>query len=461
MEGLTNMKGFSWVHKRQTKYGAYLATYVLVVLALLVLANWAANRYSKSWDLTANKRYSLSDQTTKAVRGLDRDVKIYFFDREGQFDRARDLLGNYSNLSRRLSVDYVNPDRKPSLARELGYSPDTTLILTSGERRQQAKVLDEESITNALIRLLKTGSKNICFVEGHGEHDPDDSDRQGFSRAKKALEDSTYAVKSISLLRDPKVPADCSVAVVAGPKNDYVETEVAALRAYVEGGGDALFLLDPGTSEKLGDLLAGWNVELKKDLVIDTNPINQLFGADVTMPIVTQYKSHAITREMRRVATLLPFARSVQPGKDSKPGVSVEALFESSSESWSTNFDPKMQRVELKRDTDPKGPLPLAVAGTVRKTEGAEKQEGRFAVFGSSRFPANTYISFNGNSDLFVNTVNWLAADEDLISVRPKAPENRRVNLSVAQMARVRYFSVFGLPLLLILSGVMVWWKRR
>lgn len=457
---------FKWVKTRQTKYGAYLFTYILIVAGLITLVNWWVNRNSKSWDLTTNKRYSLSEYTRKTVRGLQQDVKVYYFDRQNQFGRAKDLLDQYDALSGRFSVEYVDPDRKPLIARSLGVKTYGTIFLTVGERRQEANVLDEESVTNALVRLVKTGKKAICFVQDFGEYDIENSDRQGYSRAKKALEDSTYEVKSISLLREAKVPADCTVVVVAGPKNEYVDPVVQAIRTFVEGGGEALFLVDPGAGQKLAELLANWNIQLKDDLVVDLNPLNQLFGADVTMPIITQYKSHAITRELNRVATLLPFARSVQAGKDSKAGISVEPLFETSEASWSTKFDAAKKTVELKRESDPKGPIPLAVAATVKK-EGdkpageGEKKEGRVVVVGSSRFPANSYISFNGNRDLFVNTVNWLASDEDLISIRPKEQENRRVNLSTGQMRRVFYASVLGLPLLMIIGGVAVWWKRR
>ncbi|MCX6617463.1 MAG: GldG family protein [Acidobacteria bacterium] len=342
---------FSWLKTRQTKYGLYLAAYIVVVLALLAVVNWAVNRHSKSWDLTANKQYSLSDQTKKIVRGLNRNVKIYCFDRERQFGRAKDLLDMYDRLSPKISVEYIDPDRKPAIARDLQVKSYGSIILVSGDRRQEVSVLDEESVTTALIRLVKSGEKNVCFVEGHGEASIEDSDRRGLSRAKKALEDSTYKTKTVSLLRDPKVPADCTVTVIDGPKNEYVQTEVDALRKYVEGGGRALFLLDPGAGEKLGELLASWSVELKQDLVIDLNPVNQLFGADVTMPIITEYKSHTITREMARVATIMPFARSVAAGKDSKAGITVETLFETSAESWATKFTPEMKQVALERSS--------------------------------------------------------------------------------------------------------------
>ena len=464
---------FSWLRKRQTKYGAYVAAYVLVVFALVALANWAVNRHAtKSWDLTATKQYSLSDQTRKIVRGLDREVTIHYFDRKDQFSQARDLLENYNHLSPRLSVEYVDPDHKPAIAKQYEITTYGTIILTSGNRREEANLLEEESITNTLIRLLKTGTKNVCFVEGHGEHGVDDTERQGFSGAKEALEDSHYAVRSISLLRQAKVPEDCSVVVVAGPETEYVEPEVEALRSFVEDGGRALFLLGPGGSEKLVELLAGWNVELKKDLVIDLNPLNQLFGADATMPIISEYESHTITRELSRTATLMPFARSVQPGEEFKTGVTVETLFETSEESWATRFNPGMETITLRREQATEGPIPLAVAGTVSGDEGgtgetaegedsSEKKEGRFVVIGSSGFPANNYMGFGGNRDLFVNITNWLSFDEDLISVRPKSPEDRRVNLTRAQMDYVYYLSVWGLPLLMVASGVAVWWRRR
>ncbi len=462
----------SWLRRRQTKYGAYAAAYVLVVLALVTLANWAVNRHAtKSWDLTATKRYSLSDQTRKIVRGLDRDVTVHYFDRRTQFGPARDLLENYNHLSPRLSVKYVDPVRKPAIARQFDVESLGTIIVTSGDRTEEANLLDEESITNTLIRLLKTGTKNVCFVEGHGEHGVDDTEGQGFSGAKKALEDSHYAVKPISLLRRARVPQDCAVVVVAGPETEYVEPEVQALRSFVESGGRALFLLAPGGSEKLVGLLADWNVELKRELVLDLNPMNQFYGADATMPIISQYNSHAITRELSRTATLMPFARGVEPAEDSKTGITVETLFETSEESWAIHFTPAMTTITLQRDQAREGPIPVAAAGTVSKDDGGtggtgqgegsgEKKEGRFVVVGSSRFPANAYLGVFANRDLFVNIANWLSSDEDLISVRPKSSEDRRVNLSVAQMDYVKLY-VGSQVLLIIITGVVVWWRRR
>jgi ABC-type uncharacterized transport system involved in gliding motility auxiliary subunit len=177
----------SFLSKRQTQYGAYVVVYTAVVLAVLVLVNWAVNRHGTSWDLTSNQRYSLSDQTRKIVRGLDQDVTVYYFDRQAQFTRARDLLDQYERLSPRLTVQYIDPDRQPGPAREMEVKAYGTVILAAAGRRQEANMIEEESVTNSLVRLVKGGAKGVCFVEGHGEHDLDDSDRQGLSRARKAL----------------------------------------------------------------------------------------------------------------------------------------------------------------------------------------------------------------------------------------------------------------------------------
>src|SRR6185312_14624654 len=106
-----------WVKARQTKFAAYAATYVLVVIAVIVVVNVLAERYNKSYDATANKRYSLSEQTAKIVKGLKQDATITYFDQSTRFQSAKDLLEQYQNLSPKIHVEYVDPDKKPEIAR--------------------------------------------------------------------------------------------------------------------------------------------------------------------------------------------------------------------------------------------------------------------------------------------------------------------------------------------------------
>jgi ABC-type uncharacterized transport system involved in gliding motility auxiliary subunit len=231
----------------------------------------------------------------------------------------------------------------------------------------------------------------------------------------------------------------------------------------VESGGRALVMPDPplkfgreDTSDNaaLLTMLAGWGVTLNKDLVLDTSGIGQIFGLGPEMPLVTSYESHPIVREMKEAATAFPIARSLDAKSADK--ASVEKLFSTSANSVAAT---NLSSPAIDPSKGKKGPFALAAAGTWNT--GKEGGQGRFVVVGSSGWAANYILRFNGNRDLFLNMMNWLSSDEDLISVRPKEPQDRRLTLNRRQMTTVFYSSVVGLPLLIIAAGIGVWWRRR
>ncbi len=455
----------NWLTARQTKYTAYFVTYLLVILAVLGLANWLANRHNWSLDSTANKRFSLSGQTDKVVRNLKQDVTVYYFDRTSEFGKARDLLDRYDNLSTRLKVVYVDPDKKPQLAKAYGVRSYGTVFLETGGKKEEAKSVTEEEITGALVRALKGGERSVCVVSGSGEHGLEDSERSGYSSLKEAIEKNNYKTRTISLLEKPEVPKDCTILMVGGPKYDYTAPAVEAIKKYVESGGRALFLLDPplklgkgetGDNVALVQMLQGWGVTLQKNLVLDTSGVGQLFGLSEVVPLVTSYEFHPIVREMKEIATAFPVAQSLEVKSADK--ASPEKLFSTSGNSYATT-NLSSGEIRLNPAKDKKGPFVLGAAGTYNT--GQPSGQGRFVVVGSSGWAANNILRFNGNRDLFMNMMNWLSSDEDLISIRPKEPEDRRLTLSRAQMSNVFYSSVIGLPLLVVAFGVGVWWRRR
>jgi len=450
---------------RQTKYAAFAATYIAVIVAIIAAANVLANRYEKSYDATSNKRYSLSDQTKKIVKGLKQDATITYFDQPRAFQAAKDQLDLYSNLSPKVHVKYVDVDKDAMVAREAGIKNYGTAIVQVGANKQEAKGVTEEGITGAFIRDLKNTTRTVCFVSGSGEHQIDDSTRSGFSRFKELLGKDEYATKSINLLQKAEIPSDCTVLVVAGPSGDYQLPEVDAIKKFVEDGGRAFFMLDPplkiGRSEvadndALTSVLQSWGVTVDKDLILDMNPIGQLAGLGPQVALVTAYNTHPIVSEMKGTATGFPLSRSI----DVKGGTKaiVEKLFSSSDSSLATDKldSPKIDPSDPKNK---KGPLTIAAAGTYQT--GKDKSQGRFVVIGSSAWAANSFINFNGNRDLALNAMNWLSSDEDLISIRPKEPEDRRITMTRAQMSWVRMTSQFLLPLVVIFAGVSVWWRRR
>jgi ABC-type uncharacterized transport system involved in gliding motility auxiliary subunit len=457
--------GTQFLKARQTKYAAYATLYILVIVGVVSVANVLANRYNKSYDATSNKRYSLSDQTAKIVKGLKQDATITYFAQSREFQQGKDQLDQYAKLSPKVHIKYVDPDKEPNVAREAGIKSYGTTVVQIGAKKEEAKSLNEEGITGAFIRDLKNTTRTVCFVTGSGEHQIEDTERSGYSRFKELLGKDDYTAKSISLLQKAEVPADCTVLVVGGPSGDYQQPEVDAIKKFVEGGGRALLMLDPplkmGRSEiadndALSAVLQGWGVTLDKDLILDLNPIGQLAGLGPQVALVTVYNSHAIVNEMKGSATGFPLSRSLDIKSGGK--ATVEKLFSSSDTSLATskldspNVDPNDPK-------NKKGPLTIAAAGSYNT--GKENSQGRFVVIGSASWAANSFINFNGNRDLALNAMNWLSSDEDLISIRPKDREDRRITMTRGQLNVVRITSQFVLPLIVIFAGVSVWWRRR
>jgi ABC-type uncharacterized transport system involved in gliding motility auxiliary subunit len=467
---------------RTTRYTAYAGVYTIVILAVLAALNFLANRYDKSYDATANKQFSLSDQTIKVVKGLPRDVNLTYFGSSADFQTARDTLDRYASLSPKVHVTYIDPDRKPQIAKAAGYRSDSPVIIEAGTRREGAKSLTEEEVTGALIRSLKSGERNVCVLAGAGEHSLDDENAGGYSLFKKLLERDNYKVRAETLkpaapdaskpmavgqapaAANVDVPKDCTVLVIAGPKADYPPPIVNAIKTYVENGGRALIMLDEtvplGRSESAPEntdllkMLADWGVTANNDLVLDVSGVGQVFGLSPEVPLILSYETHPITQPLSRVPTAYPLVRSLDVKNGDK--TTVSKLVTTTEDSIATSsigaggvVDPKKAK---------KGPFTLAAAGTVNG--GAQ---GRFVVIGTSLAAQNSIVGSRplGNRDLVSNTINWLSSDEDLISIRPKSPEDRPLNMTIQKLNTVFWLSIFIFPLAIVGCGMATWWKRR
>ena len=467
---------------RQTKFAAYASAYVLVVLGVIAAINYLANRYPKTYDSTANKQFSLSDQTIKVVKGLKNDVKVYYFDETTRFPQARDLMDRYSALSPRFKVEYIDPVKKPQNAKSAGYRRDLSILIDSGARKEEAKSLSEEEVTGALIRSLKSGERNACFLSFAGEHSIDETGARGYSYLKQLLERDNYKVRTVDLkpastagqpaavgqapaTPNVEIPKDCTVLVVGGPQSDYPPPVVAAFKAYMDGGGRALVMLDntvplgreqpAAENAELVKLLSDWGVTPQKDLVLDLSGIGQLFGAGPEVPMVASYESHPITAPLERGSpSAFPMARSL----DTKNGnnTTVSKLFATTDDSLAVTGLGPGGRIDQKAGK--KGPHTLGAAVTF-----SGEGKGRMVVVGTSLWAQNNLIASRSlrNRDLFGNTINWLMADEDLISIRPKSPEDRPLNITAGKMNLVFWLSIVIFPLAVVGFGMATWWKRR
>ncbi len=446
---------------KQVLTGANFVLYTLIVVALIVLVNWFVNNHDKRWDMTPTKQYSLSDQTRKILKDLTRDVTIYAFDRERNFGERRDVLGMYASASHRVQVKYIDPDRQPALAKEYGVRSYGTIVVAAGERHMDAQGDTEEGITNALVRVLK-GQRMACFITTHGERNLDGSDRDGYDHFKTQLSDENFQTQALPFLQKMEVPNDCTVLVIAGPQNDYLPPEISVIQKYVQDGGRLLAMLDAGVElPNLTKMLADLGVTAHNDLVIDENPVAQIFGTQPYMPLIVKYGNNPIVQPLNGRATLFPLSRSFAVDKESKPGISNESLCDTSADSYDVkDWTPKIKEIKFEPGKDLKGPFAVAVAGTISGA-GDKKTQGRFVALGTSLIAANTFLSFQSNRDFMMNSVDWLSAEEDLISIRATPPESQHLNMNAEQMRRLLILGVFGIPILIVLAGVLVWWQRR
>ncbi len=475
-----------WRQSRQNRYGVYLTGYLLVVLLLLGGVNYLANRFNKSLDSTANKRYTLSDQTTKLAANLKEDIQLRYFDQSGNFAQARDLLSRYDDLSPRIRVEYVDIDQQPQQARAAGVTAMGEIVLSRGERFERASSLSEEEITRALLRLVREGGRKACVLQGSGEAALDSREADGFSNLSVLLQASSYELAALNPLAGDRLDASCTVLVVAGPRSNYADPQVAEIEQYVRDGGSILLMLDPTgeaqglrTEENSGliQLAKRWGVEVKSNVLISQpGTANSVLLGPLTL-VVGSYERHPITSTLNGAVTVFPEARSLAVDE----AAALQPLFSSQADTFAAK-DLQALEGEVQLSSLERGPFLLAVAGSLpapdaapvpapvpapeggtAATEGAPSpaKPGRFVVLGNSRWAANGSVARYKNRNLLVNMINWLAADEELISIPPKPESEAAIVLSPVQLRVVNLVSLVGIPLLVVLAGVLVWLQRR
>jgi ABC-type uncharacterized transport system involved in gliding motility auxiliary subunit len=458
---------------RATRYGLNAAVLVVLILGVIALVEAVSYRHSYRVDLTENKRWSLSPQTVKVVGELPVPVRAVAFFRPDQPGKraAEDLLKQYAARSDgKFSWEVIDADRNPLAARQYNVESYGTVVLEAtlpdGQTKQEKILeLEEEKLTNALIRVTRAGKRTVYFLKGHGEKDPGSKDRTGYDQMKSAIEKLNYEVKDLLLARETKVPDDAAIVVVAGPQKDLLPSEIDALTGYVARAGKVLFLVDPFQNAGLAPVLERWGLGLGSDVIIDINPQGRLAGAGPEVPVVGDYQPHPITRDFR-FATFFPVARSVSAKEGGAEGASAQVLARTSGESWAETNQDQIRTGQVKPDAgEARGPLAIAAVATVdAKDVPAERKDAkaRIVLIGDSDFASNGFVNLSGNRDFFLNTLSWLAEEENLIAVRPKeASRPAPVFLTAAQGQAVFLVPVVIIPLAVIVAGGVAVARRR
>ncbi|MEO8677933.1 MAG: Gldg family protein [Vicinamibacterales bacterium] len=470
---------------RGAKYGTMSIVSMLVFLGILVAVNYLGTRQSKRWDFTANQIYSLSDQTVKILKELDSPVKFTVFDQEVNFDRFRQRLNEFQYHSTKVSTEYVDADRQPTRAKAAQITSYGTILVEYKGHTERITSTNEQDITNALKKAMTGEQRKVYFTQGHGEKDTAGTERLGYSGVAQALGGDNYGVEQLVLVQVKAVPADATVVVIAGPSTDFFPPEIDALKAYLAKGGKVLALLDPADKPGapgqplLAALLHDWGITAGNDVVLDASGMGQMLGTDASVPVAAQYPPHAITDNFR-LLTAYPFARSMTPVEGGANGHTAQPIVETSPRSWAEADIASLSgggQVAFNADKgDKQGPIVLGAAVSAPATEvpappagnnspaapaDAPKPESRLVAIGDSDFASNSGLGIQGNRDFFMNSLNWLAQQENLIAIRPREPEDRRLTLTASQQQNIMLLSLFIIPGLVFASGVYTWWRRR
>lgn len=451
----------NFVKFKNLSSGFHFGILLSSVLLIAVFSYLVLNTYHRRFDLSEGKVYSLSPQTVQVLDGLKSEpIHVYAFFREDQ--PAKSLLGNllkeYAYHHRNFHYEFYDPDRMPAKAKQYRIDAYDTIVIETKGKRGKTKQITEEAITNVLANLLRQKTKRIVFDAKHGGPAiNEEKDKAGFGFLHQKLVDSDYEVKESLLLRD-KISKGADLFVLGGPHVDLVPEELKIIRDYLEQGGSVLFLVDPvdlGEGKNLEQFLLEYGVQLGHDVVVDK--LSKLFGADYLIPLITEYKPHAITRGFR-LACFFSIARSVKKAFKVPSGFEVQEIAFTGAGSWGETDlkDLGEGKAEFDNKQDQAGPLPIVVA--VTKTTG----KGRLVVIGDSDFVTNGFLNLSGNKDFILNVIAWLAGDELAISIRPRSREATPLYLKETDQQFLFYGPVLGLPFSFLMTGTCVFfWRRR
>ncbi len=462
---------------RSTRLTATSAATALLVIGILVLANYVASRHNARLDLTEKKRFTLSEQTLSILKDLKKDVKMAAIAglANWQYERLQDLLKQYGHASPHIKWQILDPDAdRASLEPYMDMRPTLgSTIVACGDRRELAYTADEEALTTAILKVTTEEKKKVYFLKGHGEKSIENYDDTGLSRAKRRLEKEQFEVEELVLAGKKSVPADADVVVIAGPQRDLLPAEVSALKKYLKDGGRLMVMLEPPPAPSLSEILSDYNVKVGDDLVWDVNQYRT-----GTEPVVAQYIQHDITRipgylaliRARSLETNNPTPPPQQPGMPPQPPPGPHAVALGMSSPFARALPPEPGGGFAKKG--PTKQLTLAVAVSeeeppppprAEKKEEKVKKKARLVVVGDSDFATNQLFKQPGlfNSDFFLNSIAWLAEQSKLVSIRPKERDIRYINLTKNQKILVFIIAIILVPLAVLSTGVVVWWKRR
>ena len=441
--------------------------FLLLFICSIGMLAWISNHYTYQFDLTANKRHSLSSNSIDLLNVLDKNITVHAYTTDEVTKKAiQEVIARYQRIKADFNLELLNPDIDITQAQQDGIVMDKpfAFVIYYNDRMEHIDSLSEQAISNALLRLNRRDNQQVIFLTGHGERDINGSDKSAYTTLNQQLTEKGFNLSSINLLEQP-LPANTKVLVIAAPAKDYLAGEITQLENFINHGGNLLWLADPGELHKLDALATSFGLQLQDGIIVDNNTdLRQTLNIQHPAIIpVTEYFPHIITKTIR-YNTLFTLARGISPlsNEHTINHWQVEALFSSYGKSWSETDGLTEEMVFDSSAGDIAGPVTIAVA-LHRAAAPNDEQSGtqRLVVVGDSDFLADTYIGAGANLDLGLNIFNWLIGDDDFISVEAKPSPDTKLVLNNTQLSIIGFGFFLIIPLLLLITGFYIWYKRK
>jgi ABC-type uncharacterized transport system involved in gliding motility auxiliary subunit len=463
---------------RSARFGYNVVLYAVVFVGLLVVANIFVSQNEKRWDLTEQGVYSLSEKSLQLVTGLSEPLKLIAIDTSKMMSvgssndpqKIKELLELYKyHNPKKVSVEIVDPRTDPVEVDRLGMKQGNILFIEYGEGDRSAisrlNTVDEQSVTNAIVKLSKGAAKKLYFIEGHGEPDLASEAEEGMKSFASALGDEHLEVEGLLLPQIGKIPADAAAVIVAAPKQPFTAAEREVLIQYANKGGRLVLLANPedGGSDEVRILAKSFGIEVGNDVILDAD--SQLFTGGPQVFVAMGFSPHPITSKLsNKQPPVFAFASSVRAPTSKEPGVTYTELLKTGRNSWAESdvarlFD-KADGKATFGEGDLKGPVSIAVVMEKKVTGGDKDAMTRVFVVGDATWLRNDSFGAMGNRDLILNALSWAAGEEGNIAIGPKRMRRSDAVFPQATVNAILALSFVG-PEILLLIGLFIWWKRQ
>lgn len=455
---------------RRGRLGVGTTVMVSVSIGIFILVTAISIGNYHRFDLVGVEQFILTSQTKEVLSNLETPVQALCFftpiDPTGLDINiyATSLLTRYQDHTDQLRVETIDPDEHPDQARQYGIIEYQTVVFKSGERYrlvspQEIIVQAEHAFTSAILEVTGIVQKKVYFLTGHGESNINSTASNGYSRARQGLLDNLYKVRTLDLAYTPGIPEDCTALIIVAPRKSLTSSEIEIIERYLENDGWLMILTNPESPPEIKQLLSSWGIDIEDGIIIDRS---SYVAPSIDNPIVPRTRNFFGLSE-----TYFPGATAIIPQEEVADNIEMLPLLWTSQDSWlEKDFDP-LKEPEFDEGIDLEGPLALGVLIATVPAKGAEEEppeeyEGtRLVVIGDSDFASNDHFYNGNNSDLFLNAVHLLTAGKELISIERKVLPFRRLVIGAEAANFIRISSIGLLPLIVLLVGGVIWWRRR